>query len=191
MMTRVVRQALVVLTVIVLIGGIREVVLWWQDSAVVARIAAIDAGAVASPAAVGATPPRDADRRVRFAQATALDGAGRLEDAARLYGTVIQRDALDDLGAAALFNQGNGYLRAGIALAGQGDGSERSAMLELAKQRYRDLLRLRADDWDARYNLERALRLAPEDGIDTPETYTGPSEQRQIRLRGFSNVELP
>jgi hypothetical protein len=31
-------------------------------------------------------------------------------------------------------------------------------LVELAKQRYRDLLRAEPQDWDARYNLERALR---------------------------------
>ena len=72
-----------------------------------------------------------------------------------------------------------------------GDGSERTAMLELAKQRYRDLLRLRPGDWDARYNLERALRLAPEDSEVGSAAHAGPTEQRRIKLQGSRDVELP
>ncbi len=131
------------------------------------------------------------DRRQRLAWAQALERAGRLDDAAKLHSTLIDRAALDDLGAAALFNLGNGYLRTGIRLGGQGDGSERTAMLELAKQRYRDLLRLRPDDWEARYNLERALRLAPEDSEVGSAAHDGPTEQRRIMLQGSREVELP
>ena len=39
-------------------------------------------------------------------------------------------------------------------------------LVELAKQSYRDLLRETPGDWDARYNLERALYLAPESEED-------------------------
>ena len=131
------------------------------------------------------------DRRQRLAWAQALERAGRLDDAARLHATLIDRANLDGLGAAALFNLGNAYLRTGIRLTGQGDGSERAAMLELAKQRYRDLLRLRPDDWEARYNLERALRLAPEDSEVGSAGHDGPTEQRRIMLKGSREVELP
>lgn len=158
-----------------------------RAEAAIAAIAArsdLPAGAFEEAAAIG-------DRRQRLAWAQALERAGRLDDAAKLHATLIDRTRLDDLGAAALFNLGNAYLRTGIRLTGHGDGSERTAMLELAKQRYRDLVRLRPEDWDARYNLERALRLAPEDSEIGSAGHTGPTEQRRIMLQGSRAVELP
>lgn len=164
-----------------------------------ARVDAERTGTTLASIATQSSLPADAyeqaaaigDRRQRLAWAQALERAGRLDDSAKLQATLIDLARLDDLGAAALFNLGNGYLRTGIRLTGQGDGSERAAMLELAKQRYRDLLSLRPDDWDARFNLERALRLAPEDSEAGSAGHAGPSEQRRIMLKGSREVELP
>jgi mxaK protein len=70
---------------------------------------------------------------------------------------------------AALFNTGNGYLRR--AMRDSADPGSAAALIELAKQQYRDLLSLDPTDWDARFNLERALRLAPEEreAFEQPE----------------------
>jgi len=45
------------------------------------------------------------------------------------------------------------------------------------------------DDWDARYNLERALWRAPEEteGADEPDV----KEQHDIKLRGAQAEDLP
>lgn len=177
----------------------------WHERADAARADAAIAAIATAPSATRAAPTTGADlpakafehaaaigdRRLRLAWAQALERAGRLDDAAKLHATLIDRTRLDDLGAAALFNLGNAYLRTGIRLTGHGDGSERTAMLELAKQRYRDLLRLRPYDWEARYNLERALRLAPEDSEAGSAAHDGPTEQRRIMLKGSREVELP
>jgi mxaK protein len=67
--------------------------------------------------------------------------------------------------------------------------SDSLATLELAKQRYRDLLRVNPLDWDARYNLERALRLAPEEAAFAEDAV--PAEQRQVMLPGMVQRDLP
>ena len=100
---------------------------------------------------------------VIFAQAYALGMSGQQQRALTLYRelTADTRNA-DAVRAAALYNIGNLHLRQ--ALAARADGAEGQAMalFELAKQSYRDTLSIHPEDWDAKYNLERVLRLAPE-----------------------------
>ncbi|PCJ30835.1 MAG: MxaK protein [Gammaproteobacteria bacterium] len=64
------------------------------------------------------------------------------------------------LEAAAYFNRGNINLRAARELAA-GD-SARIALVGLAKQDYRTALLIDSNVWDARFNLEIALLMAPE-----------------------------
>ena len=62
------------------------------------------------------------------------------------------------------------------------------ALIELAKEHYRELLRQDPDDWDARYNLERAQRLQPDpDGEDDsiPDTRRD-AERAATTMRGHS-----
>ena len=65
------------------------------------------------------------------------------------------------------------------ALAARTDGAEGQAMalFELAKQSYRDTLSIDPKDWDAKYNLERVLRLAPE--AEEQELGEGPQVTRR------------
>jgi hypothetical protein len=75
---------------------------------------------------------------------------------------------------------------------GRGRGIRRlPAAVELAKQRYRDLLRAEPQDWDARYNLERALRSAPEEQEASAEETNQPVERRNVSLRGMKAGDLP
>jgi mxaK protein len=62
-------------------------------------------------------------------------------------------------------------------------------MLEQAKERYRELLRIDAGDWDARYNLERALWLAPE--TNNPPADRDAATQNAIKQRGSVPGYLP
>jgi mxaK protein len=97
---------------------------------------------------------------VAYAGALTLARAGRYEQALDAYKALIH-GRREDLRRAALYNVGNLHLREALRV----DPSDRMralALVELAKQAYRDLLRQDPDDWDARYNLERALWLAPE-----------------------------
>ena len=133
-------------------------------------------------------PPQDAAPEVKLAQAGALARAGAHDAAFKAYSGVIRHSGeLDALGRQALFNLGNMYLRQGLA---QGT-AEALPLVELAKQRYRDLLRATPDDWDARYNLERALRLAPEEQEAVAEEDNEPVERRRVMLRGMDPGDLP
>lgn len=135
-------------------------------------------------------PAPDAPPEVKLALAGALARAGAHDAAFKAYGGVIRSgdpDAQHALGRQALFNLGNMYLRQGLA---QGS-SEALPLIELAKQRYRDVLRAAPDDWDARYNLERALRLAPEEQEALAEEDNVPVERRRVMLRGMDPGDLP
>jgi len=92
------------------------------------------------------------------------------------YKAVIQ-GGREDLRRIALYNLGNLHLRQALQI-GLEDEAQSLPLVELAKQSYRDLLRRDPNDWDARYNLERTLRLAPEDDDDTDED-TGPPDPRE------------
>jgi mxaK protein len=111
----------------------------------------------------------------RLARAVALS---RLDyDAALAAFKAIIQSNREDLHRMALYDLGNLNLRQAVQY-GLADEAQSLPLTELAKQSYRDLLRRDPTDWDARYNLERALRLAPEDDDDTGED-TGPPDPRQ------------
>jgi hypothetical protein len=61
------------------------------------------------------------------------------------------------------------------------------ALIELAKEGYREVLRQESDDWAARYNLERAQRLVP-DPDDADDRAARPQAQR--RTRGHHDAGL-
>jgi mxaK protein len=111
----------------------------------------------------------------RLARAVAL---ARLDydGALAAYKSIIQSNR-EDLHRIALYDLGNLNLRQAVQY-GLADEAQSLPLIELAKQGYRDLLRRDPTDWDARYNLERALRLAPEDDDDANED-TGPPDPRE------------
>jgi mxaK protein len=121
----------------------------------------------------------------RLGLAVALAAAGRDDAAIKQYNRLIQNESSVELRQAALYDLANLYLRQGMTHA----ASDSLATLELAKQRYRDLLRANPLDWDARYNLERALRLAPEETAFADDAV--PAEQRQVILPGMQQRDLP
>lgn len=92
------------------------------------------------------------------------------------YKAIIQ-GGREDLRQLALYDLGNLHLRQALRV-GLDDEAQSLPLVELAKQSYRDLLRRSPSDWDARYNLERTLRLAPEDDDDMDED-TGPPDPRE------------
>jgi len=103
----------------------------------------------------------DADfPQARFARALALAQSGKTEDALKLYKS-LALDSAPELRLAALFNTGNLYMRDARRY-GPDEAFKSVPLVELAKQAYRDLLSRHAEDWDARYNLERALWMVPE-----------------------------
>jgi mxaK protein len=125
-----------------------------------------------------------------FARAVALSRAGDYEAAVKGYKGLIQ-SGRTDLRRAALYNLGNLYLRR-ASKGGADQALESLPLIELAKQSYRDLLREDPGDWDAKYNLERALWLAPEVAEDsTDENRPSEFQRRVMRALPQFNIELP
>jgi mxaK protein len=149
---------------------------------------AIDATRGATIAQLSSGPADEAPE-LRLARAVALSAARRRVEAGRLFNELIQGPAPPDVRRAALFDLANMSLRE--AAGDDARGPLRSLpLIDLAKTRYRDLLREDALDWDARYNLERALRIAPE-AADEADTDKDIEQQRSVMVRGAVPQELP
>jgi mxaK protein len=106
------------------------------------------------------------------------------------YKAIIQAGR-GDLRQIALYDLGNLHLRQALKT-GLDDEAQSLPLTELAKQSYRDALRKDPADWDARYNLERALRVAPEED-DESGTDTGPPDpkERQRSTIADPRMDLP
>ncbi len=126
----------------------------------------------------------------RFAKATGLATEGRYDEAVAAYKDLTQ-SRRRDLELAAQFNLGNLHLLEALK-----HGPESEArwlpMIELAKQSYRTLLRQNPRAWDARYNLEHTLRLAPEfDETATTDEGPPPDSERTTSTISSTRMELP
>ena len=139
--------------------------------------AQIEAGA-STPAA--AAPPQ-----VRFGFAAAQAASGAQETALRQYGALQDDPAV---GQAARYNSANLLMRQAIELRDRSLPGQALALVELAKEHYREVLRRDPDHWNARYNLERAQRLVPDPEEVEPEP-SGPqrsAERAATTMRGYS-----
>ena len=63
------------------------------------------------------------------------------------------------LAQAASYNSANLLMRQAVVVRAGTQPGNAVALIELAKEMYRDVLRADPQHWDARYNLERAQRL--------------------------------
>lgn len=122
-----------------------------------------------------------------FAHAAVLARAGEYDAAVAAYKD-LSHSKRADLRHAALFNLGNLHLRAALREESN-DVMLWLPMVELAKQSYRMLLREQPHDWDARYNLERALQVAPEydEAVSFDE---GPPPERERSNSTVSNARM-
>jgi mxaK protein len=126
----------------------------------------------------------------RFAQAVALAKNGQADAAIDAYKEQAAGSRAD-LRLAAFYNLGNLYLREAQKEATQ-ESTPALPLIELAKQSYRDLLRSDPGYWDARYNLERALWLAPEVEDPIVEADQLPdAEDRVMSTLPGARLELP
>lgn len=122
-----------------------------------------------------------------FAQAYLHAQKGDREHAIALYKQVeVASDVA--LARAAKYNRANGYLFKAMELSATDNPNSGIPLAELAKDTYRFLLRSNPGDWDAKYNLERALRLVPDpddsDDVDLPPPQQ--SERAPTTMRGFT-----
>ena len=98
-----------------------------------------------------------------FAKARYLAGAGQTDEAIRLYHMALSSEDRD-LRERTHYNLANLYLQDGAKrwnARGVLDYARVTTLVELAKEHYRDALRLNPGNWDARYNLEYAWRITP------------------------------
>lgn len=154
----------------------------------VAAETAKGAGKAAATGALRDEQGQREDGQVRLARAVALSNAGAYDRAGPLFEDLIRDAQSGEVGRAALFDLGNMYLRE--SMGDSRSGTIRSAaMIEEAKARYRALLRAAPDDWDARYNLERALWLAPEthSTAESPEV----KSQHNVKVSDPQSKDLP
>lgn len=125
-----------------------------------------------------------------FAAASRAAAAGDYLRALSLYRQVAD-DAPAGLRHAARYNSANLHLREAVRLRDTDSSvalGQSLPLLELAKAGYRDVLRDEPQHWDARYNLERALRLAPESeqADDGPGPHPQDAERAATTMKGIS-----
>jgi mxaK protein len=155
---------LALLTLLVLTGS----ELWQAD-----RVARIN-DRITNAWRLAADPqPQDAPEW-QIAHALGLQEAGRVEDALKMYHTVVVRtDVPRELAALAWYNAGNLHLRQVMQELDAGRHETAFARADRAKQAFRRALRLEPDHWDAKYNLEVVMTLRP----DLPPAFDGQEEE--------------
>lgn len=153
-----------VLAVLLLAAAALDAALLWRDQR---RNQTIAAG----------TPPADAAvPELRFALAHAQAASGAADAALNGYRAL---QSVPALASAARYNSANLLLRQAIELRGGAQPGMAIALIELAKEQYRELLRLDPQHWDARYNLERAQRLLPDPQDGELEPAAAPRERER------------
>jgi mxaK protein len=126
---------------------------------------------------------RDQPSPMLFARAWRAAQADRVEEALALY-TAAAADP--QRAAQASYNAGNLHLRQALALAERNALAQTPQPAEMAKRMFRMSLQADPTFWPARYNLERALRLAPEGEEDAPLPPPQQSERAVTTMRGFT-----
>lgn len=134
------------------------------------------------------TLPADGEQlpaQARFAGAYRQEAQGAHEAALQRYRALHDDPAV---GQAARYNTANLLMREAIMVRAGAEPGKSIALIELAKQFYRDVLRTDPDQWDARYNLERAQRLLPDPEESETEPMPPPSqaERAATTMRGYS-----
>ncbi|MBC8006481.1 MAG: MxaK protein, partial [Prolixibacteraceae bacterium] len=98
----------------------------------------------------------------------------------------VEQSDSRELSLAARYNSGNLYLEEALALRDSDGDKNALPMAELAKESFRGVLRRDSQHWDAKYNLERALRAFPDSGarggLEPPEQ----AERAITTMRGFT-----
>ena len=140
--------------------------------------------ALANGDATRANGPDDAHRQ--FAKAYALQQQRDFKATVKAYAAI---DALShsQLQMDIKFNMANLYFREAAQLRDIGSDDLVMPLIELAKQNYRDILRIDSGRWDAKYNLELALVLAPDldpvDALDEINPEHSPRALTKTQLR--------
>ena len=126
-------------------------------------------------------PPELPELRFARAYVQAQAASGARDTALNRY-RALQGDPR--VGAAARYNSANLLVRQAIEVRATTQPGQAIALLELAKESYREVLRADPAHWDARYNLERAQRLLP----DPDDDEAGPLGEERNRERAVTTM---
>jgi mxaK protein len=85
-----------------------------------------------------------------------------------------------------LYNMANARMRAAMTAIGKGDYDKAIPLVTLSKSEYRNALRLDPEDWDAKYNLDIAMRLVR----DLPQA-VGEDEEKPLQTPEKLWTDLP
>ncbi|MGH8654809.1 MAG: hypothetical protein ACREYE_22790 [Gammaproteobacteria bacterium] len=124
----------------------------------------------------------DALPEVMFARAHWLMQKNRGDEAIELFNR-LEGKGDPEFRARLHYNLGNLYLARAIALTEPSEFARAFTLTILAKDLYRKALRLDSRDWDAKYNLEVAMRLVP----DLPQAKTDEPDEQQ-RQQGLTPI---
>lgn len=124
--------------------------------------------------------------RLAFARAWALQQDGEFDAALKAWSAIdIGKD--HGLRTAVHYNLANLYLRRALEHRRNEADDLALPLVELAKEYYREVLREHSEDWAARYNLELALRIAPETELEEVQEERNPEHNPRsaagIRVR--------
>lgn len=126
----------------------------------------------------------------QFAQAIVLARQGKYDAALERY-KVVSRSSRADLATDALYNAANLHLGEALKEEGPDTAIRMLPLIELAKQSYRSALRRDPQRWDARYNLERALWMAPERDESLSLSLPRNTEERVMSTLRSTRGDLP
>ncbi|WAR44116.1 hypothetical protein [Methylomonas rapida] len=98
---------------------------------------------------------------LRLARAIVLKQKQRYDEALETLGLIVDQGG-NTLQVQSRYNLGNLYLTLAMAEVDAGRINQAMPLLTLAKQAYRQALKLDSGFWDAKYNLELAMKLLPE-----------------------------
>ncbi len=128
--------------------------------------------------------PDDAHRQ--FAKAYDLQEQRDFKATVKAYAAINARSR-SQLQIDIKFNLANLYFREATQLREIGADDLAMPLIELAKQNYKEILRIDNDHWDAKYNLELALFVAPEtdpaDALEERNPERSPRALTKIRSR--------
>jgi mxaK protein len=177
----------------VVTGGVKAALLWFALLASLAVFtgaglqffyeyrtnAAIDRLRAGSEVAVDAAsaPPALLDARAAF-----FLKRNRIEEAQPFLDQAAVR-ADGSTRVRMLYNMANARMRAAI---GKGDYDKAIPLVTLSKSEYRNALRLDPEDWDAKYNLDIAMRLVR----DLPQA-VGEDEEKPLQTPEKLWTDLP
>lgn len=126
----------------------------------------------------------------RFATAWNFHQAGQYDEALDVY-REIETEGSENFRQAVRYNQADLYLRMASAAERKGEQDIATPLIELAKHKYRSLLRADSQNWQAKYNLETALKLLPD--LDPAEFPDDVLPERSPEATGSVEIdrELP